>query len=175
MIQFGFGKRPKADLLRIRVDSAAVRQALTKLPPRLNEAVRKRAARKVFRPYVRELATKWLTANFRGPSAKHRLAISAATELDVRRMGSGPEAPIRARLGVRYGRKAKANGLTKGRQKVFHLLESGFRHKQAKKRIVGRYISFAWARSSLGKITKQLSDATLVEAHKELAKLGRRA
>ena len=174
MIRLGFLKtQPQRDLLRIRVQGESVRQALAKLPPRLNENVRKRAARRVLSPYVKELAGRWLRASFRGPSAKHRLAISAATELDVRRAGSGPSAPIRARIGVRYGKRAKAAALARGRQRIFHLLENGFRHKNAKRKVTGRFISFAWARSSLARIMQQLSDQTLVEAHKELAKLGR--
>ena len=173
MIRLGFLRtQPKRDLLRIKVQSEAVRQALAKLPPRLNENVRKRAARRVLSPYVKELAGRWLRANFRG-APPHRLAISAATELDVRRFGSGPSAPIRARIGVRYGKRAKAAAFARGRQRIFHLLENGFRHKTAKRKITGRYISFAWARSSLARIMQQLSDQTLVEAHKELAKLGR--
>ncbi len=172
MIRLGFLKRPtQPDRLKITIRDAAVRQALSKLPPNLNENVRKRAFRKVLKPFAQELAARWLRATFKGPGAKHRLAVSVATEFDVRRAGSGPSAPIRGRIGVQYGRKAKA--AAKGRQRIWHLLENGFRHKTAKRRITGRYISFAFARSRLGQITKLLSDQTLVEAHKELAKLAR--
>lgn len=165
-------KNPQGDALRVRVNDTKLQAALAKLPARLNENVRKRAARKVFKPAAIALAQRWLTANFRGPGAKHRLAIAAAHEVDVRRSGPGPQAPIRVKVGVRYGRKAKASATTKGRQKVFHLLESGFRHKKAKKRIIGRYLSFAWSRANLNRLTKEFSDQALIEAHKELQKLG---
>lgn len=114
--------------MEISFRSKEVRAALAALPKNVSEAVRKRVARRVMKPYVGTLAAAWLSANFRGPDAKHRMAVAAALEADVRRVGAADASIIRTRLGVRYGSRAKAAAFAKGRQKVWHLLEYGFRH-----------------------------------------------
>jgi hypothetical protein len=114
--------------LDIRVDSEELRKTLEALPRNVSEAVRKRVSRRVTKPYVADLAAAWLRTQFKGPDAKHRIAIAAAMESDVRRQGSGDSATIRTRIGVKYGTGAKAASVAKGRQKVWHLLEYGFRH-----------------------------------------------
>lgn len=114
--------------LSLTLDSKELRKILEALPKNVSEAVRKRVGRRVAKPFADNLAGKWLTAKFRGPDAKHRMAIAAATEVDVRRVGASADSVIRTRIGVRYGSGAKAAGFAKGRQKVWHLLEAGFRH-----------------------------------------------
>lgn len=112
-------------VLSIKIDDRQLRETLAKLPAQLNERARKTGARKALRPYVVSLGNIWRSARYRG-KATHRTAIQSATQLDVRRLGSGPLAPIRTQIGVRYGSKGGARA--KGRQRVYHLLELGFRH-----------------------------------------------
>jgi hypothetical protein len=111
--------------LKITLNDKALRAILAKLPDNLNERARKKGARKALAPFVKKLAGIWKSSPYRGKPT-HRKAIAAATQLDVRRMGAGPTAPIRSRIGVRYGTKGGATA--KGRQRVYHLLELGYRH-----------------------------------------------
>ena len=153
----------KSDIFRITVKDKAVRDALAKLPERVSENVRKRAARRALRPFVKELARLWVSARLgRDERAAHRRAIGAATILDVRRNGAGPTAPTRVRVGVDYRRKY-------GRlQKVWHLIESGFNHKTAKRRVKGRFISLSWAKGRVGPASTAVSRQMLIEAKKAL-------
>lgn len=112
-------------VISIKIDDRELRETLAKLPAQLNERARKTGARKALRPYVVSLGNIWRSARYRG-KATHRMAIQAATQLDVRRLGGGPLAPIRTQIGIRYGSKGGARA--KGRQRVYHLLELGFRH-----------------------------------------------
>lgn len=111
--------------IKITVNDRELRRTLERLPERLNERARKNGARRALAPYVKQIAAIWAAAPYEGKPV-HRKAIAAATKLDVRRVGSGPTAPLRARIGVQYGRKGGARA--KGRQRVYHLLELGFRH-----------------------------------------------
>lgn len=111
--------------MRVTVDDKALRAMLAKLPEKLNEQARKKGARKALRPFVKQLANIWRAATYRGKPT-HRKAIASAAQLDVRRMGGGPTAPIRSQIGIRYGTKGGAKA--KGRQRVYHLLELGYRH-----------------------------------------------
>ncbi len=111
--------------LKFTVDDRAVREALAKLPERLNERARKNGIRRAMAPHVRALKAVATSAPGRGRKL-HRKAIAAATKFDVRRGGAGASAPLVMRLGVQYGSKGGARA--KGRQRVWHLLEGGFRH-----------------------------------------------
>lgn len=107
------------------MDDKVLRQTLKKLPDQLNERARKNGARRALAPFAKSLGRVWASARYRG-KATHRKAIQAATQLDIRRMGSGPTAPLRTQIGIRYGSKGGARA--KGRQRIYHLLELGFRH-----------------------------------------------
>lgn len=155
-------------MLKLTVKSAEVKSALALLPGRVAQNVQKRAARNVFKPLAGELGREWLTANFRGPSTKHRLAIAAATQFDVRRQGAGDSAPIRIRLGVRYGRKG--GEAAKGRQKIWHLLENGFTHRASGRFIPGRQISRSWADGVLAGALTDMADRVLEYAAQALKK-----
>ena len=111
--------------LKITVDDKALREALAKLPERLNERARKNGARRALAPFAKSLGRIWAASRYRG-KATHRKAIQAAAQMDVRRIGRGPLAPLRSQVGIRYGSKGGARA--KGRQRVYHLLELGFRH-----------------------------------------------
>lgn len=109
--------------VKVTVDTQTVDKLLGQMPRRMNEAIRKRAMRSALAPAQKELRKRWAAAMFRGKKP-HRKAIAAATQIDVRRMGSGDSATIQGAVGVRYGRKGGARAA--GRQKVWHLLEHGF-------------------------------------------------
>jgi len=147
-------------LITLKLKDREVKAALAQLPPKVNERIRKRVARQVVKPFVGLLKSAWVGAQFRG-KAPHRRAIASAVRTDVRRVGAGPSAPVRTRVGVDYSRKAAR---AKGRQRVFHLLEAGFRHKAGKKRIQGRFIAFRLARAKLSGIMQQYSAQVLREA-----------
>lgn len=146
--------------VKFKLDAKEVERALAALPPKLNEKVRKRAIRGVLTPARKALRQAWRSAPFRG-KALHRKAIASATKLDVRRRGSGPSAPTMFSLGVQYGRKGGA--AAKGRQRVWHLLENGFRHQQAG-RVPGRRISQNWVTSNQARLLMQLQETILIEA-----------
>lgn len=150
-------------VFRITVKDKELRQTMAKLAPEVSERVRKRGARRALRPYTKELARLWVAARFkRDEKAAHRRAIGKATILDVRRAGAGPTAPTRVRIGVNYARKY-------GRmQKVWHLLESGFNHKTARRRIQGKFLSLSWARGRVGPASTAVSREMLSEARKAL-------
>ncbi len=151
--------------IKVTVDDKALRETLARLPERLNERARKNGARRALAPYVKQIAAIWAAAPYEGKPV-HRKAIAAATKLDVRRVGSGPTAPLRARIGVQYGRKGGARA--KGRQRVWHLLEAGFRHKAAGRKIPGAFRSYRWARQALQGAMAAVSRETLLEARKLL-------
>ena len=115
----------RTSALKITVDDKALRETLAKLPERLNERARKNGARRALAPFAKSLGRIWASSRYRG-KATHRKAIQAAAQMDVRRMGGGPLAPLRSQVGIRYGSKGGARA--KGRQRVYHLLELGFRH-----------------------------------------------
>jgi hypothetical protein len=163
----------KGAAVKVTVDSKKVRETLAALPMRLNESIRKKAIRKVFKQPVKDLKNEFRTMNFRGKKP-HRRAIASATKLLApKRMGK-LGSPIRADMGVQYG--AKGGARAKGLQRVFHLLEDGFRHKsRGIRRLfgVGRFISGnhrakRWANKNVSKIGSDLQDEILRLAAKEL-------
>jgi hypothetical protein len=111
--------------IRYKIDDAEVRKVLSSLPRNVAQRVQKKGMRTALQPVRNDLRQLWRNAQFRGKTP-HRKAIASATKIDVRRQGSGPRAVIAGEVGVVYGRKGGAGA--KGRQKVWHLLEHGFRH-----------------------------------------------
>ena len=109
----------------MHLDDARLRKALADLSPQINEKVRKQGARNALSPYLKSLRGVWLSTIYRGKPT-HRRSIASATRVDIRRRGSGPTAGLQIRMGVQYGQKGGAKA--KGRQRVWHLLEAGFRH-----------------------------------------------
>ena len=163
----------KSAIVKVTVDSKKVRDTLSALPRRLNESIRKKAIRKVFKQPVKDLKNEFRTMNFAGKKT-HRRAIASATKLlPPKRMGK-PGSAINAVMGVQYG--AKGGARAKGLQRVFHLLEDGFRHKSRGIRRffgVGRFISGnhrakRWANRNVSKIGNDLQDEILRLATKEL-------
>jgi hypothetical protein len=159
------------------VNDAELRATLAKLPTRLLTNVRKRGIRKPLTKVRADLRALWRKAKFRG-KAPHRKAIAAATRIDIRRVRGNA---IRGKVGVEYGRKGGARA--RGMQRIYHLLESGFRHKSARqagllgavrgalgiaKRIPGRNISAGYVRNNGKRIYQEISRAILVEARAAL-------
>ena len=99
-----------------------VKAALRGLAPKVQERVVKKGMRRGMKPMQEALRQAWRSANYRGKDT-HRRAIAAATLTDARRSGRGTE--IVGKVGVMYGRKGGATA--KGRQRIWHLLEGGFR------------------------------------------------
>ena len=99
--------------VRITIDTDEVTRTLARLSPALNEAVRKKAIRKGFKPFVTNLRAVLLNAPYiRSGKKVHRKAIASATRISSpKRMGPAG-APIRAELGVQLGKKggARARG-----------------------------------------------------------------
>jgi len=147
------------------VNDAELRATLAKLPTRLVANVRKRGIRKPLTKVRADLRALWRKAKFRG-KPPHRKAISSATRIDIRRVRNNV---IRGKVGVEYGRKGGARA--KGMQRIYHLLESGFKHKSAAgiaKRISGRNISAGYVRANGKRIYQEISRAILVEARAAL-------
>lgn len=99
-----------------------VKRALRGLPAKVQERVLRKGMRRGMKPMQDALRRAWTAAPYKGKPT-HRKAIAAATLVDARRSGRGTE--IVGRTGVMYGRKGGARA--KGRQRVWHLLENGFR------------------------------------------------
>jgi len=144
----------------MRVDDAKLRKVLAELSPRMNERVRKTGARRAFAPYLKTLKNLWRSASFRGRPL-HRRAIASATKVDIRRKGSTADAALQMRMGVQYGRKGGA--AAKGRQRVWHLLENGFRHRSGTV-VAGRRISTRFATTNIQKLGESIAIETLSAA-----------
>lgn len=109
------------------LQSDQVQKVLRNLPSRVQQRVLRKGMRRGMKPMQDALRRAWRSANYRGKPT-HRQAIAAATLVDARRSGRGTE--IVGRTGVMYGRKGGA--AAKGRQRVWHLLENGFRRYASK-------------------------------------------
>jgi len=111
--------------LKTQFRDGNVRAALASLGPKVAQNVIKRSMRKALDPVRSALRETWVAAGYRGKPL-HRRAIDKATRIDVRRAGGGTSAGITGRVGVMYGKGGGAGA--GGRQKIWHLLEGGFRH-----------------------------------------------
>lgn len=153
-------------MIKLKVSTSEATAALNGLAPALSESIRKKAIRAALQPYVKTLRPVWKSARYRG-KAPHRTAISAATKLaSPKRMGAGPGAPIRASLGVQYGRKG--GNKARGRQRIYHLLEDGFYHVHGGFRMPGSHRSRTWAQANIGRAMQAISDQIVIFARKAL-------
>jgi len=152
--------RVNSSVVQIKVEDAALRKALGALAPRVNEAVRKKGARAAMSPFLKQLRSLWRAASFRGKPT-HRRAISSATRIDIRRRGSGSLAPLRIQMGVQYGKKGGASA--RGRQRVWHLLENGFRHRSGAA-VLGKHISGKFAVTNVQKMMDAVTTETMAAA-----------
>tara|TARA_R110000868_G_scaffold162715_1_gene394159 strand:+ start:2122 stop:2682 length:561 start_codon:yes stop_codon:yes gene_type:complete len=153
--------------VRITIDTDEVTKTLSRLSPMLNEAVRKKAIRKGFKPFVPNLKAVLLNAPYiRSGKKVHRKAIASATRVSSpKRMGPAG-APIRAELGVIMGRKGGARA--KGRQFVYPWTEGGFVHHNSGRFVAGNHYGQLWGRANISRITQAISSEILIEARKIL-------
>ena len=101
-----------------------LKAALRGLPARIQQSVLKKGMRRGLTPIRERLRSEWRAAMYRGKPT-HRRAIAAATLIDVRRSGRSSVPAVTGKVGVMYG--AKGGASAKGRQRIWHLLEGGFR------------------------------------------------
>lgn len=145
--------------VKFQVDDAHVRRVLAAMPARVGETVRKKGIRKGTNPFTKALASLWRKAAYRG-KATHRRAIGQATRLEgPRRVGAGAGAPLRFTIGIDYAAKR-----ARRRQRVYHLLESGFRHVGAGRRIAGSQRSATWSRANGERVGRAIQEQILVAA-----------
>jgi len=147
-----------SNIVRVTVDSAEVRRVLATLPPKLNERVRKKAIREASKPFIGRLRSAWKSARYDGKGL-HRKAIAAATRLDGPKRAQKGYGALTFSIGVDYAAKRG-----KGRQRIWHLLESGFQHKGANRRIPGSFISMKWARANAQALGNAIAEAILRHA-----------
>ena len=153
--------------VKITIDTREVTATLARLSPKLNEAVRKKAIRKGFKPFVPNLKAVLLNAPYvRVGKMKHRVAIAAATQVSSpKRMGPAG-APIRAELGVQLGKKGGARA--RGRQFPYPWKENGFLHKNSGRMIPGNHYGDMWGKANVVRIMQKISFEILIEARKIL-------
>jgi hypothetical protein len=153
--------------VKITIDTREVTATLARLSPKLNEAVRKKAIRKGFKPFVPNLKAVLLNAPYvRVSKMKHRVAIAAATQVSSpKRMGPAG-APIRAELGVQLGKKGGARA--RGRQFPYPWKENGFHHKNSGRMVQGNHYGDMWGKANVVRIMEKISFEILIEARKIL-------
>lgn len=103
----------------VTVKKGDLEALFARLPKNIVEALEKRAFRAGLKPVQEKLRTAWLATP--GRKGKKRKAIALSTIVDVRR---GMGGLVTGKVGVDY--KFKASG--KAHQRIWHLLEAGFRH-----------------------------------------------
>lgn len=140
-----------------------LKEALSKLPEKVSESVRKKGIRKGANPFVKDLRKLWRSAKYKG-RRPHRRAIGHAIVLDgPKRAGKGPSAPLRFSIGVDYASKRAQK-----KQRIYHLLESGFRHVGSKSKIRGAKRSLKWSRSNQKKLARSIQEQILIAAREAL-------
>lgn len=102
---------------KLKADDLEAR--LRSLQPKVAQAILKRSMRAALGPMRDQLRSAWKSAPYRG-RAPHRQAIARATVIDVRRQGPASTGTIVGKAGVSY----KGGAL----QRIWHLLEHGFKH-----------------------------------------------
>lgn len=148
-------------MIKWTVEDRDVIRTLRALPPKLNEQVRKKSIRAAARPYIAKLKAAWRAERF-GGKGKVRRAIASTTKLDgPKRRGGGNLAPLTFGIGVDYAGKSG-----KGRQRLWHLLERGFMHKGANRRIPGRLVSTRWVQANGVKMARRIQEEILIHAAK---------
>lgn len=148
-------------MIKWTVEDRDVMRTLRALPPKLNEQVRKKSIRAAAKPYIAKLKAAWRAERF-GGKGKVRRAIASTTKLDgPKRRGGGNLAPLTFGIGVDYAGKSG-----KGRQRLWHLLERGFVHKGAKRRIPGRLVSTRWVEANGVRMARRIQEEILIHAAK---------
>jgi hypothetical protein len=153
--------------VKITIDTKEVTQTLARLSPMLNEAVRKKAIRKGFKPFVPNLKSVLLNAPYiRGGKKIHRKGIASATKVNSPKRMGGPGSPIRAELGVQLGKKGGARA--GGKQFVYPWKENGFMHKNSGLMVSGNHVGELWGKANVARIMRAISTEILIEARKIL-------
>lgn len=148
-------------MIKWTVEDRDVIRTLRALPPKLNEQVRKKSIRAAARPYIAKLKAAWRAERF-GGKGKVRRSIASTTKLDgPKRRGGGNLAPLTFGIGVDYAGKSG-----KGRQRLWHLLERGFMHKGANRRIPGRLVSTRWVEANGVRMARRIQEEILIHAAK---------
>ena len=148
-------------MIKWTVEDRDVMRTLRALPPKLNEQVRKKSIRAAAKPYIAKLKAAWRAERF-GGKGKVRRAIASTTKLDgPKRRGGGNLAPLTFGIGVDYAGKSG-----KGRQRIWHLLERGFMHKGANRRIPGRLVSTRWVEANGVRMARRIQEEILIHAAK---------
>jgi len=148
-------------VIKWTVEDRDVMRTLRALPPKLNEQVRKKSIRAAAKPYIAKLKAAWRAERF-GGKGKVRRAIASTTKLDgPKRRGGGNLAPLTFGIGVDYAGKSG-----KGRQRIWHLLERGFMHKGANRRIPGRLVSTRWVEANGVRMARRIQEEILIHAAK---------
>lgn len=106
-------------MISVRVDDAEVRRALKALPEKARQSAQRKGMRAALTPVRDALRSAW-SAQPRRRTGKHTEAIVKATVTDARRGRGGT---VVGKVGVNY----KLGG-TRSKQRIWHLLEAGFRH-----------------------------------------------
>lgn len=135
------------------VRMAELEAALARLPRNVVDALEKRALRAALKPVRDKLRTAWTSTP--GRKGTHRRAIAESTKIDARRRGND----VVARIGVDYrfkvGRRAH--------QRIWHLLEAGFRHLGSSKVYAGKGVASATAKAARSAFIR--SQVTIAEAN----------
>jgi hypothetical protein len=153
--------------VKITIDTKEVKQTLARLSPMLNEAVRKKAIRKGFKPFVPNLKSVLLNAPYiRGGKKIHRKGIASATKVNSPKRMGGPGSPIRAELGVQLGKKGGTRA--GGKQFVYPWKENGFMHKNSGLMVSGNRVGELWGKANVARIMRAISTEILIEARKIL-------
>lgn len=125
-------------MIRATVNAKELEAALARLPKHVAEATEKRALRAALKPVQEKLRLAWTSTP--GRKGTHRRAIAESTRIDARRRGN----TVVARVGVDYrfqvGRRAH--------QRIWHLLEAGYRHFGSSKVYAGKGIASATAKAA---------------------------
>lgn len=103
----------------MRVHTRELQQRLATLPFKVQQSVQRRGMRKALAPMRDALRQGW-AAQPRRRTGTHTAAIVKTTVTDVRR---GRGSTIVGKVGVNY-----RLGGTRSKQRIWHLLEAGFRH-----------------------------------------------
>lgn len=106
-------------LITAKVDTRELQKVLASLPEKVRQSVQRRGMRQALNP-VRDALRQGWARQPRRRTGKHTAAIVDATVTDVRRGRGGT---VVGKVGVNY----KIGG-TRSKQRIWHLLEAGFRH-----------------------------------------------
>lgn len=106
-------------MLKVSAETAQTRALLARLPKKVREALQRKVMRDALKPIREDLRAAWRNTYTRR-KGQHLRAIANATLSDARRHAGGL---IVGKVGVKYG-----EGGGRSKQRIWHLLESGYRH-----------------------------------------------